>query len=228
MSLVRLLAAGRSLVGLKDRVGHYRLTDQRLLPNFGSANNPFRTNTKPAEDDKPGAITNAQPGLTDGSGGGTVDKAESGAERQDASPATGVSEPKRDSQVPRSAPPRKSSSRISTKLWYWRENLRFRFGRVVHRKLPRSPFPGIPKVPVQGELSLDRVRVVRNDLTDVDLEVVPAKPSQPGMAAERGLVPDGAGRAGVAGVEGAGKGSLVGRSRQVGVNLARRLGVLRD
>ena len=29
---------------------------------------------------------------------------------------------------------------------------------------------------MQGELSLDRIKVVRNDLSDADLEVVPAKP----------------------------------------------------
>ena len=29
--------------------------------------------------------------------------------------------------------------------------------------------------PLQGELSLDKVKVVRNDLADADLEVVPAK-----------------------------------------------------
>ncbi len=32
-----------------------------------------------------------------------------------------------------------------------------------------------PKPPVQGELSLDKIKVVRNDLSDADLEVVPAK-----------------------------------------------------
>lgn len=32
------------------------------------------------------------------------------------------------------------------------------------------------KPPVQGELSLDRVKVVRNDLSEADVEVVPAKP----------------------------------------------------
>jgi hypothetical protein len=32
---------------------------------------------------------------------------------------------------------------------------------------------------VQGELSLEGVRVVRNDLSDSDLEIVPAKPLAP-------------------------------------------------
>jgi hypothetical protein len=34
---------------------------------------------------------------------------------------------------------------------------------------------------VQGELSLDGVKVVRNDLSDTDLEIVPAKPSVPAI-----------------------------------------------
>jgi hypothetical protein len=29
---------------------------------------------------------------------------------------------------------------------------------------------------VQGELSLEKIKVVRNDLSDADLEVIPAKP----------------------------------------------------
>jgi len=33
------------------------------------------------------------------------------------------------------------------------------------------------QAPVQGELSLDNVRVVRNDLSEADVEVVPAKPA---------------------------------------------------
>ena len=31
------------------------------------------------------------------------------------------------------------------------------------------------RLPVQGELSLDQIKVVRNDLSDADLEVIPAK-----------------------------------------------------
>ncbi len=51
-------------------------------------------------------------------------------------------------------------------------------GRAAH---PRSTVvkPAISqfsKPPVQGELSLDRVKVVRNDLSEADVEIVPAKP----------------------------------------------------
>jgi hypothetical protein len=48
------------------------------------------------------------------------------------------------------------------------------------KRKPKVEKPAIPefsKPAVQGELSLDRVKVMRNDLSDADLEVVPAKPS---------------------------------------------------
>ena len=57
------------------------------------------------------------------------------------------------------------------------------------------------RLPVQGELSLDQIKVVRNDLSDADLEVVAAKPLAVPLSmasarpAERSA---GAGRAGAA------------------------------
>jgi hypothetical protein len=44
------------------------------------------------------------------------------------------------------------------------------------------------KIPVQAELSLDAVKVLRNDLSDVDIEVVPLKcrPADDAKAPERG------------------------------------------
>src|SRR5437667_10116602 len=36
MSLIRLLAAGSSLRGIKDRRSPYKMTQQHLLPKFGS------------------------------------------------------------------------------------------------------------------------------------------------------------------------------------------------
>lgn len=41
-----------------------------------------------------------------------------------------------------------------------------------------KPTLGVTSVQVQGELSLDGVKVVRNDLSDADLEIVPAKPAR--------------------------------------------------
>lgn len=39
--------------------------------------------------------------------------------------------------------------------------------------------PRTDRPPVQTELSLERVKVVRNDLSDADLEVIPARPAKP-------------------------------------------------
>ena len=47
MSLLRLLTTGKSLVGVRDTESRYRLTSQRLLPQFGPARNPFSSRGKP-------------------------------------------------------------------------------------------------------------------------------------------------------------------------------------
>jgi hypothetical protein len=144
MSLLRLLTAGRSLVSVHDAETRYRLTTQRLLPQFGSANNPFRNRETP----EPAPATTA---------GRAVGAAEATA------------------KVP--------VSKTATSLWQkpaaclsaWTTKLIDR----VTRPAPKPAKPAIPqfnKAPIQGEFSLDRVRVVRNDLSDADLEVVPARP----------------------------------------------------
>ena len=53
-----------------------------------------------------------------------------------------------------------------------------KLNNILGRVRPKAVKPAIPrftKPAVQGELSLDRIKVVRNDLSDADLEVVPAK-----------------------------------------------------
>src|SRR5260370_17800742 len=59
MRMVRLLAAGKSLVGAKDPGIRYRMTDPRALPKFGSARNPFRSKPKlePAQTEAPASAT---------------------------------------------------------------------------------------------------------------------------------------------------------------------------
>src|SRR5437764_1503777 len=46
MNLIRFLSAGKSWVGGKDTEVHYRMTDPRVMPKFGSAKNPFRSTTR--------------------------------------------------------------------------------------------------------------------------------------------------------------------------------------
>jgi hypothetical protein len=67
----------------------------------------------------------------------------------------------------------------------------------VRRKEPASVIPRLGKPAVQGELSLDNVRVLRNDLEESDLEIVTAQtstsaqvaPSVPPVTPNRGPMP---------------------------------------
>ena len=47
MSLMRLLAAGRSLIGGEDRANRYRLPRRKALPTFGGEANPFASTVRP-------------------------------------------------------------------------------------------------------------------------------------------------------------------------------------
>lgn len=47
MSFVRLLALGKSMVGLGDKASGYKLSRKRLLPKFPASKNPFRLTTRP-------------------------------------------------------------------------------------------------------------------------------------------------------------------------------------
>jgi hypothetical protein len=58
----------------------------------------------------------------------------------------------------------------------WQEKVCGLFARSGG-KAAKPAIPRFPKPAVQGELSLERIKVVRNDLSDADLEVVPARAS---------------------------------------------------
>jgi hypothetical protein len=53
MSLLRLLSAGKSLVGIQAAETRYRLTEHRMLPKFGGKKNPFRRTEGPADGGNP-------------------------------------------------------------------------------------------------------------------------------------------------------------------------------
>jgi hypothetical protein len=112
MSMVRLLTAGKSLVGSKDLTIRYQMTDPRAMPRFGSAK------TKKAS-------------------------------------------------APPAAPAKRVDwlSRIVGKVTPLLARSRTRPAKITLQRLAKSP--------VQGELSLDKVKVVRNDLSDADVEIVP-------------------------------------------------------
>ncbi len=70
----------------------------------------------------------------------------------------------------------------------WFKRVKARLIGIYHRP-GRRDIPKQAKAPVQTELSLDKVQVVRNDLSDTDVEIVPAgkdRDVQPSVARSSG------------------------------------------
>jgi hypothetical protein len=143
MSLVRLLTAGKSLVGLNDGEGRYRLTRKNLLPSFPASKNPFRATAVPS----PACIPEPAP-VTQDSGAGAEEPGKVAPQEQ-----------------PGDAPPkaRQSALKRIRDLWF---------------RGSRSPrLDNRPLEPRQTELSLDQVKVVRNDLSEYDRESAATAPA---------------------------------------------------
>lgn len=137
MSLMRLLTAGKCLVGLKEPVIRYRMSDPRALPKFGIGSKPKGGSAKPAAPAP------------------TVTRMDRSARPDRIDPIAGVA-------VAQTRVTRQAS--LFEKL----------SGMLPGRRGPaRSAIPRWANPPVQGELALDKVQVVRNDLSDSDLEIVP-------------------------------------------------------
>jgi hypothetical protein len=139
MSLVRLLTAGKSLVGIQDLKSRYRSVDPRAMPKFGSEKK-VTTNIARESEAKPSAA------------------------KSDVETSTANVQ-----QTPVTARKVHGSGWVSQ----WGSKL----GSLVSQKPKpaRSAIPRLNGVPVQGELSLENIKVVRNDLSDADLEVVTRK-----------------------------------------------------
>jgi hypothetical protein len=172
MSLLRLLTTGKTLVGIRDAETRYRVTRQRLLPQFGTAKNPFCACNKPGS-------------------------AKAAAETVEPSQATGA-----EGKLPASVPQKVLGGASHFRLTH---GLRSRVAAIRDgwagkltsllstppRKPARAVFAPPAKLPVQGELSLERVKVVRNDLSDADLAVVPAKQQSAPASVTSALQPSG-------------------------------------
>lgn len=130
MSLLRLLTAGRCLVGLKDTCNRYRVNEGALLPKFESAPNPFRKTVLPGK--------NVQEALA-----------------ESAAAASTVADCKVEARAG-------LAGRMTSGL----RNL-VKGGPAKASKSSRQP--------VQSELALDNIRVLRNDLSESDIEVVPVR-----------------------------------------------------
>ena len=142
MSLGRLLATGKSLVGLRGGESRYRTDKNARLPKFASPKNPFA----PAEVavEPPVTAPGPMPSAT----------------------AKPVATEKKTLRAPARAA--KATGWLSE--WGRKLNPLSRGPKPAGLVKSLAPLPGMP--PQQGELSLDAVKVMRNDLSDTDFEVV--------------------------------------------------------
>ncbi len=177
MSLARLLSAGKSLVGGMDNTIRYRMGNPGMLPKFGSRRNPFRPGAKRQEPmqliqpPEPGAES-PKPALSPPAATARQQgERESRAGAVPITPALAAAESAGKREKHSSSAPNWCSALRST----WKGWLEAVKARLPHRtpKRARSDISHLAKLLVQPELSLDKVRVVRNDLSDTDLEVVP-------------------------------------------------------
>jgi hypothetical protein len=180
MSLLRLLTAGKSLVGMRDAETRYRVSSQRLLPHFGAGRNPF-SNREKAE---PKQTESRSPGECKPNGALKATRSTQLTGEREAAPRSRLDG--------RTTSAHSSFQQLSGALRRWTTALvdkwKTKLAGLLAKRRSRTAKPTVPrftKPPVQGELSLDRIRVVRNDLSDADLEIVPVK--RPAMPTRRAV-----------------------------------------
>jgi hypothetical protein len=202
MSLLRLLTAGKSLIGVRNVANSYRMRTENLLPKFESTKNPFATlpkteplkstlvvppveaavvlatavspepvkletislfDAKPLILEAPVKVEEIKPVTIE-----PIIKAEPVA----ASPVAAT--PVVAATVAPAVPARKPKA-----FGEWVKKLN-PLAYIPKRQAGRNASrPKAGRTPVQGELSLEKVRVMRNDLNETDLEVVRVKPAKP-------------------------------------------------
>jgi hypothetical protein len=177
MSLGRFLAAGRSLIGMKDTDSRYQMRAENLLPKFGSAKNPFLTVSKmeslkpellDSEKPRPAAPEAAFVGLA------AAPLVESGLKKEQSAAAVPEAvvfekaEPKKAEIAP--ATPAAAPSRKPLPMRKWLKKLNV--FAYLSPLMPGGKTVKPVQTHIQTELSLEKVRVVRNDLSETDLEVV--------------------------------------------------------
>jgi hypothetical protein len=164
MSLGKLLTTGKSLVGLHDTNARYQLR-KGALPKFESSKNPFASRphveTTPPGADRELPLPKPTP----------AEVAAANLKKTQPLPALNqpTEMPAQDSKPAEPvAPPAAVEGwvkKLNPLVWWGNRN-------AVQTK-PATPRSG--KTPVQGELSLDNIKVIRNDLSETDMEIVPMK-----------------------------------------------------
>lgn len=150
MNPLNLLTKGRTFKGLKDRPGVYKLPARSTLPNF-SALKGHEAASRPAVEVSP--PFSPLPNLF----GAKISAA--------LSPALEPPAPKA-AEAP-------ASPAIMTKSGGDFLNLAAQFcGRFREKWMPKRKASTVPAPSVQAELALEKITVVRNDLSEEEMEVV--------------------------------------------------------
>ncbi len=158
MGLMKLLAVGRSIGRFGNDRSPFKMTQQSLLPKFGSVNAPEELARGSGETRNQVTVVQ-DPSRTEGphASAATEGKAMNGisldAPAVAAAPAVVKTEPVR-AAFPRGR---------------W---------AIFRNPFAKAGKPAASVVPVQAELSLDLVKPVRNDLSDADLELVQMRPAK--------------------------------------------------
>ncbi len=151
MGLMQLLTVGRSLGRISDEPSRYKMTQQTLLPKFGSVNAPEERVRGLSEKTNPVGLR-------------------AGVEKTKPKIETTINDRKNMNLVqPSSQGTAAPKASVSPRPAFPR-------GRWTLFKNPfsKTPKPTTSPAPVQSELLLDAVKPIRNDLSDADLELVQA------------------------------------------------------
>jgi hypothetical protein len=168
MSLGKLLTTGKSLVGLSNANSRYHL-QKGALPKFESARNPFAAKAPAESPEREPQLPKLSPAEEKAAIMKNTQRLSAlGALIADREAAVAANRTSAPAEPPKVAAPVDSwLKKINPLVW---------FGQ----RKPAEPKPVLPRfskphAPVQGELSLDNIKVMRNDLSEADVEVVQAK-----------------------------------------------------
>jgi len=156
MNLGKLLAAGKSIMKGHVEVS-YRASRQVYLPKFGPVKNPFKAETTPSDQEtaQPAPVTPpATPRATRA--------AQETMTAATVNPLTSIKQ---------KLPALSAMAEKKTMDWAGKFNPASIFRRTTVKDGAKMQKPAA----AQAELSLDCVKVVHNDLSDVDVEIVPMK-----------------------------------------------------
>ncbi len=167
---MKLLSLSRSFVVGKNGPGCYKMVEQRLLPKFDS----------PRESKTQGSPQKSSVMPTSGAGGFA---SQTGPSSPGTTAASMTNRVARQPTESRSGPLPRLFANAQNSGAEPRKRAGFKLDRLFRRLLQAAESPFLQrtsqrfrvKTPWQAELSLDSVKVVRNDLWDADFEVVPAK-----------------------------------------------------